>query len=143
MSDIKNNVVAAIQGNAVSPNRPTVNGQWYIWNAGTFEFELTPISMSWPLIGGLSTNVLYVSDMQAQSTYINITAPQTIASQVGTGSTTTTISIDATTGVNLTIPLTQISLTSPSGGAASPPPANPSGYLQVMINGTPQYLPFY
>src|SRR5579864_8074391 len=48
MSDLKNKVVAAIQGNPVSPNRPTLN-QFYKWD-GT-EFALSDLPTSLPPSG--------------------------------------------------------------------------------------------
>jgi hypothetical protein len=79
MSDLNNNVVAAIQGNAVSPNRPT-DSQWLIYNNTTKEYEpSTTISQPVTVNNSFSAQGTTVSSLTFNGT------PSVISSPVANG----------------------------------------------------------
>jgi hypothetical protein len=130
MSDLKNKVVSAIQGNPVSPNRPTI-GQWYIFD-GTEFVPTVPAALT---LGALTVSNIY-GGLSGGS--LNIQSNVSIITSGGSA-----FSVDSINGIGITVPGAEIIVTAPAGGSAATPPPNPAGYIQVMINGNPQFLPFY
>jgi len=145
MSDLKNKVVTAIQGNAVSPNRPT-DGQWLIYDASTKEYAPGGSTLNGPIYinsGSLNASSIVSSSITnngAITISSSVAGGETIISAGATGQ--YSITVDSSSG-NLLVNGFPVTTTAPSAGAADPLPATPAGYLQIKINGTVQFIPYY
>ena len=193
MSDLRDQVVSAIQGNAVSPNDPQ-DKQLMQWNASTKRWEPTNNIVSTGINGAsvqadnmgnvtvTSTNGYVYLVIPVTSTSISVSATdieiqvrdsnssgatlnlQTTANFASSNANTNLIALTTSGGIptvsmqannstvntSITLQPNSVALasvptqtTTPSAGAADPLPATPAGYLQVVINGNTQYIPYY
>jgi hypothetical protein len=137
MSDLRNDVVSAIQGNPVSPNTP-ISGQQLVWD-GT---KWSPTTITTPdtiTLSALTVTNIYANEVG--SAYPITLQGTTISMNAGGGD--CAITVDETAGMSVAVPGGFITTATPATGSAGALPPTPAGYLQVMINGNPQYIAFY